>query len=209
MALTPVFRRLESRCGIARAGDMEFSPRMSWLASDSSSNGDSSVIGISPRKESDLGLSVRAMALAARFPDATFRFRPRSSASCSRSLESDGSIRLCDRPDFLPQLSTERCFLTWFGDWLGEKRRSTEMLPTLCISASLEVHEPRDDGRDVFLAPPRKLRRPLPSRALGAVRGEKPLGGFEVLITGEAAGNSSRSTASACDSEAVGLVKPP
>ncbi|KAF3767211.1 hypothetical protein M406DRAFT_355504, partial [Cryphonectria parasitica EP155] len=105
------------------------------------------------------------------------------------------SNRVWSRPAFLPQLSPECCLLTSPGDATGDRPRSTEMLPTLTMSASLDATEPREDGRDVVLLL-RKLRRPPPSRTegdFGAVREEKPLGGLAVLMTGGAAASSSRS----------------
>lgn len=68
----------------------------------------------------------------------------------------------------------------------------------LCASASLEAIDPVEDGRGLFL-PLRKLLSTLLSRLLGefgAVKGEKPLGGFAVLMMGGDAASSSRSSSS-------------
>lgn len=170
----------------------------------------SSVIEVPARNWSTLGLVVRAMALASSPPLAlapdpeTTLFL--SSLSLSRSLELMYISPFWDRTvDFLPQLSYDR-FLFTSGDETGDNPRSTERLPMLRTSASLDAHEPLDDGREEDL-PLRKLRSPPLSRLsgdLGAVRGEKPLGGFAVLMVGGRAARSSKPASSSRNSASVG-----
>lgn len=151
-------------------------------------------MGVSPRNESDLFPGVRPIAL----PDRPLLVvsaelaRLRSSA-LNRSLEVIYFKRLCAWLVFLPQLSTDRCFLTSTGEEPGVlKPRSMEIFPRLCTSASLDADEPLEDGLEAFL-PLRKLRKPPPVGDLGAVNEEKPLGGLAVFTTGGAAASSSRS----------------
>lgn len=134
-----------------------------------------------------------------------------SSLSLSRSLELMYINPFWDRTVvFLPQLSYDRCLFT-SGDDTGDNPRSTERLPMLRTSASLDAHEPLDDGREDDL-PLRKLRSPPLSRLsgdFGAVRGEKPLGGFAVLMVGGRAARSSKPASSSRSSASVGWLSPP
>lgn len=175
----------------------------------------SSVIEVPARNWSTRGLVVRAMALASSpllalgpLPEVTLFL---SSLSLSRSLELMYISPFWDRTvDFLPQLSYER-FLFTSGDETGDNPRSTERLPMLRTSASLDAHEPLDDGREEDL-PLRKLRSPPLSRLsgdFGAVRGENPLGGFAVLMVGGRAARSSKAASSSRNSASVGWLSPP
>lgn len=217
-AFAPVFRRLESLVGMGRAD--AFSPAATAAVAapiNSSRDSGSSEMATCARKGSILGLDVRAMALDANGLLLLLLLpmlpRLRSSFSCNRSLEVMYINPFCDRPAFLPQLSCDRAFLTSVGDEAGDRPRSTEMLPRLCTSASLDVAEPRDDGRDELFAELRKLRKPPPlSRRLGdfcAVNGDKPLGGLAVLMTGGAAAKSSKSAVSSGNSDEEGFEKAP
>jgi hypothetical protein len=87
-----------------------------------------------------------------------------------------------------------------------------ERLPMLWVSSFLEqADDPLDEGREVLLRI--KERRPPEFSRLGllgllgdfaAVRGEKPLGGFEVRMTGGQAASSSRDTGSCLSSSRLG-----
>ena len=90
------------------------------------------------------------------------------------------------RPCFLPQLSLDD-FLR--SSWVGACPGSTDRLPILLVS-SFDPIDPLDEGREL---PLRNDLRGLESPGdLGAVRGEKPDGGFAVLITGVGAASSSK-----------------
>lgn len=107
-----------------------------------------------------------------------------------------------------PQLSYDFCFRRLCpsgsgdnGSWL----RSTLSLPIL---SAPDVSDPLLDGLDgpPLLRRERRLIRPVESLppgllgSLGAVRDEKPLGGFDVRTTGGQAASSSRATSSSCNS---------
>lgn len=77
----------------------------------------------------------------------------------------------------------------------------------LWVSASREVCDPLEDGRDALRDPPRSdLTPPLWSLCgdFGAVRAEKPEGGFAVRITGGQAARSSRLTSCAAATSRFG-----
>lgn len=127
-------------------------------------------MGVSPRNESDLFPAVRPIALPDRPLLVSAELARLRSSALNRSLEVIYFKRLCVWLVFLPQLSTDRCFLTSTGEEPGVKPRSMEMFPRLCTSASLEADEPLDDGREAL--PLRKLRKPPPVGDLGAVNEE-------------------------------------
>lgn len=68
----------------------------------------------------------------------------------------------------------------------------------LCVSASREASEPVEEGRELLRPERRDLSPPegVESRTgdLGAVKGENPLGGLAVRMTGGLAASSSRAT---------------
>jgi hypothetical protein len=116
--------------------------------------------------------------------------------------------RWCRVP-FLPQLSYDCCFFRPWGSALGERGswllRSMLSFPIL---SAPDVSEPLLDGRETppLLRRERRPFRPDESRPpgllgdLGAVRGDKPLGGLDVRTTGALAGSSSSGTSSSCNS---------
>jgi hypothetical protein len=80
-----------------------------------------------------------------------------------------------------------------------------------------DVSDPLLEGLETppLLRRERRPFRPDESRALGllgdlgAVKGDKPLGGLEVRTTGELAGRSSRGTSSSCKSLSDGWAYAP
>lgn len=158
-AFAPVLRRLESLVGTGQEDD-----RLSRAVAapiNSSRDRGSSEMATWARKGSVLGFDMRAMLLDDASPMVLLlppmfpRLRP--SFSCNRSLEVMYMSPLGARPDFLPQLSCDRAFLSSVGDEGADGPRSTDMFPRLWTSASRDAAEPREDGRE-----PRKLRKPPP-----------------------------------------------
>ena len=156
----------------------------------------SSLIAVSARKGSGRGLVALFMPelrLLVFPPTAPTLARFLSSFSRNRSLELMYINPLWLRPVFLPQLSCDRCLLNSGGGDAPATPRSMDRLPMLWVSASRDASDPFDDGLEALLRPLKMLfRPPFPSRAgdLGAVRGEKPLGGLAVRMTGGLAASS-------------------
>jgi hypothetical protein len=109
---------------------------------------------------------------------------------------------------FRPQLSRERERERLVSATeAGAVPRSIERLPMLWAS-SREPREPFEEGREEF----RRIDlKPLEASRgdLGAVRGEKPEGGFAVRMTGALAARSSRDWVSSRRSSSEGLEKAP
>src|SRR5262245_32869190 len=144
--------------------------------------------GLLPDAPSPLGFPPTAPTLARFFSN---------SFSLSLSFELMYMRPLWLRACFLPQLSWDDCLRS---SWLvfGATPLSMETFPMLWASST----EPLEDGRELLRSIDLK---PAFSRTgdFGAVRGEKPEGGFAVRITGGLAASSSRdtpsSTFSSCD----------
>jgi len=203
LALGPVFLSEESRVGIGRGLGMSIVLCLSrvgeLLCVDCSS-----VMGVSPRNGS--GRDDEAPRPLAAPPTAPTLARFFSNSfSRRRSLELMYMSPFWLRPCFLPQLSWDACR---FNSKLGATPRSTDRLPMLWAS-SRDPRDPLDDGRDEVRRI--DLKPPLVSRTgdLGAVRGEKPDGGFAVRITGGLAASSSREMPCSNVSSADGWEKAP
>ena len=83
----------------------------------------------------------------------------------------------------------------------------------LWLSASRDASEPLDDGRELLRPDKRDLRPPDVNESLvwdlAAVRGEKPLGGLAVRITGALAASSSSGVLSLTASVSAGFANAP
>jgi hypothetical protein len=133
-----------------------------------------------------------------------------ASVARNRSFELMYIKPLVFRPDFAPQLSYDCC---WCNSREGgaEAPRSMEIFPTLLVSSCDEA-EPLEEGREGRrrdLSPPEEMSRCGERVVLGAVKGEKPEGGFEVRMVGGLAGKSSRETFSSRSRPRVGDEKLP